>query len=176
MRRGGGGVLFGAVLAAALAGCGSQEPSGPDPGQLARERVQTYLDAMKAKDVAAGRAQLCAGMHATFDRIATGPNGDFAAHFVVTDATVTGGQAVGADQRVDAAVMVTAAGDPRLVGLVFTLSHVDGHWCIADEETGPPPTAYPSPSPDGTASPSPSPDGPSPSAAPAGPGAVPSPR
>ncbi|WP_435831132.1 Rv0361 family membrane protein [Polymorphospora rubra] len=163
MRR--GGVLFGAVLlGAALAGCGdsgSDEPT-PDAGERARERVQAYLDAMKAKDVAAGRAQLCAAMQATFDRIATGPNGDFAAHFTVPDATIDGVRAEGAHQLVDATVTVAVAGEPGPVGLVFTVTLVDGHWCISDEvpapapkpdDEAPTPASTPSPSRAGPAGP-----------------------
>ncbi|MEK8109959.1 hypothetical protein NKG94_47325 [Micromonospora sp. M12] len=45
---------------------------------------------MTAKDVAAGRSQLCALLQDGFDLSATGPNGDFADHFQVPEAAITG--------------------------------------------------------------------------------------
>ena len=107
------------LLPVALVGCGigdeDEEKSAAKPARApaeeaaarSRERVQAYLDAMAAKDVAAGRSQLCALLHDGFDLGATGPNGDFADHFQVPEAAITdirsgpraGGQRLGLGHR-----------------------------------------------------------------------------
>ena len=130
----------------ALAGCGilDDDPEPPavkvdESPQRARERVQAYLDAMTAKDVPTGRAQLCVSLHAAFDKAATGANGDFATHFTVTSAAITDIRAAGDEQQVSTAITVTAKGQRIPLKLLFTVARAgDGTdaWCIAREEVG----------------------------------------
>jgi hypothetical protein len=98
-----------------------------------RERVQNYLDAMKLKDVAQGRLQLCAVMQDAFDTAATGPNGDFAKHFTVPQAVITDVRTSGDRQEVGASITVDANGKSVPVDIVFTVARTDGGWCIAGE-------------------------------------------
>ncbi|MEV6377157.1 hypothetical protein [Micromonospora musae] len=135
-----------AILPAALAGCGlggepKQPPKPTDgPAQVAatksRERVQAYLDAVVAKDVDAGRGQLCAVMHEAFDAGATGPNGDFADHFKVPEAAITGVRSGPHGQEVD--VSITVAVDSHKIArpLVFTVTRDGADWCISGEVPG----------------------------------------
>jgi len=146
-----------AVLPLALAGCGllGQVKPGPPPEDTAakaRERVQLYLDAMTAKDVAAGRAQLCPVLHASFDQAATGPNGDFAKHFTVRQAVITGIRPDGGAQQVSAAITVVGPARPAPINILFTVTKVGDQWCIADEAPGGDPA---SPAPGGAPTPSP---------------------
>ncbi|MFY1686891.1 hypothetical protein [Plantactinospora sp. WMMB782] len=142
----------------ALAGCGpldgivgqGAEPTPtPDEGpQRARERVQAYLDAMRAKSVADGREQLCEPLRESFDQAATGPNGDFARHFSVTAATITDVRANGADQDVSTSITVKAGGKAVPTKVLFTVARADGQWCIAKEAVGghtPAPSGSPTP-------------------------------
>ncbi|WDZ84378.1 hypothetical protein [Micromonospora cathayae] len=135
-----------AALAFPLAGCGfggDDEPARePDTAPAeeaagkARERVQAYLDAMVAKDVATGRAQFCAAAHAAFDAAATGPNGDFADHFTVPTATITDVRPGPAGQEVSTSVTVTAGKQNVTRGLLFTVTRSGADWCIASEAPG----------------------------------------
>lgn len=138
--------VLGATLPALLLGCGiggDDEPA-ERPGQApaaeasakARERVQAYLDAMTAKDVAAGRSQLCAVMHAAFDAAATGPNGDFADHFEVPQAQITDIRPGPRGQEVSATVSVTAGTRKLTRPLLFTVTRDGADWCIAGETPG----------------------------------------
>ncbi|WP_407664398.1 hypothetical protein [Micromonospora parastrephiae] len=112
-----------------------------------RERVQAYLDAMTAKDVAAGRSQLCAVLQKGFDLSATGPNGDFADHFEVPQATITGVQPGPRGQEVSVSVSITAGKHKVTRPLVFTVTRDGSDWCIAGEAPGD--AAAASPTPDG---------------------------
>ncbi|SCL18198.1 hypothetical protein GA0074692_0343 [Micromonospora pallida] len=144
-----------AVLTLALSGCGfgADEPADePDraPAEEAatrsRERVQAYLDAMVAKDLAAGRSQFCATAHPAFDAAATGPNGDFADHFTVPEATVTDVRPGPRGQEVSASVTVSVDERAATRGLLFTVTRNGADWCIAEEAPGgnsPAPTASP---------------------------------
>lgn len=126
-----------ALVVPVLAGCGTDDgpggggPSPEDAAAEARQRVQSYLDAVKAKDVAAGRAQLCPVLHESFDQVATGPNGDFAEHFTVSAAVITDVRVRDSDHEIGAAVTVSGRPDP--IGLRFTVTRTEGGWCIADE-------------------------------------------
>ncbi|MEU7754057.1 nuclear transport factor 2 family protein [Micromonospora sp. NPDC049171] len=111
-----------------------------------RERVQAYLDAMTAKDVAAGRSQLCAPLHESFDEGATGPNGDFADHFQVPEAAITDVRSGPLGQQVSVSVSVTAGGRTVVRPLVFTVTRDGSDWCIAGEVPGGSPAA-PAPAP-----------------------------
>ncbi len=104
-----------------------------DAGKLARERVQAYLDAMRAKDVAAGREQLCAALRDSFDVAATGSTGDFAKHFKVTSTRITDVTPDGGRQRVGGAVTVKIGTRSVNRAVDFSVVPVDGAWCIADE-------------------------------------------
>ncbi|MER7456532.1 nuclear transport factor 2 family protein [Micromonospora sp. NPDC126480] len=139
--------LLGSTLPALLLGCGiggddqpAAEPTGRAPAEeasaKARERVQAYLDAMTAKDVAAGRSQLCAVMHEAFDAAATGPNGDFADHFEVPQAQITDIRPGPRGQEVSAAVSVTAGTRKLTRPLLFTVTRDGADWCIAAEAPG----------------------------------------
>ena len=158
------GLVVLALLPAALAACGSggqdgkdAPPSGKAPAEEAaaksRERVQAYLDALTARDAAAGRSQLCAPMHAAFDAAATGPNGDFADHFTVPDATITDVRSGPNGQEVSASVTVAAGSRKATRSLLFTVTRNGADWCISGEVPGdrtadpsePPPAARPSP-------------------------------
>ncbi|MBB5115292.1 hypothetical protein AB0K27_16405 [Micromonospora echinospora] len=156
-----------ALTPAALAACGSGDkgaataPSGRAPAEEAaaksRERVQAYLDALTARDADAGRSQLCAPMHAAFDAAATGPNGDFADHFTVPDATITDVRSGPNGQEVSASVTVAAGSRKATRSLLFTVTRNGADWCISGEAprdrtaeptadpSGPPPPAAPSP-------------------------------
>ncbi|MEW2441690.1 hypothetical protein [Micromonospora marina] len=162
------GLALLALLPAALAACGSggqdggdTPPSGKAPAEEAaaksRERVQAYLDALTARDAAAGRSQLCAPMHAAFDSAATGPNGDFADHFTVPEATITEVRSGPNGQEVSASITVAAGSRKAVRALQFTVTRSGADWCISGEAPG-----------DGPVDPDVSPSGPPP-AAPASP-------
>ncbi|MET8371699.1 nuclear transport factor 2 family protein [Micromonospora sp. DT68] len=151
------------LLPAALVGCGigggDKDESAAKPERApaeeaatrSRERVQAYLDAMIAKDVAAGRSQLCALLHESFDLAATGPNGDFADHFTVPEASIADVRSSPRGQEVSVSVSVTAGKKKITRPLVFTVTRDGGDWCIAAEAPGgvpagsASPTAVPSP-------------------------------
>lgn len=144
------GVALLALLPIAVAGCGlggSDEP-GDAPGGTAqrapaeeaaaksRERVQAYLDAMAAKDVDAGRSQLCAPAQAAFDTAATGPNGDFADHFTVPQATITDVRSGPSGQEVSTSVTVAVGSRKATRPLLFTVTRSGADWCISAEAPG----------------------------------------
>ncbi|MGN9808729.1 hypothetical protein ACTMSW_05145 [Micromonospora sp. BQ11] len=146
-RRVAAGALFLAVLPPALLGCGiggdDEEPAekpGRAPAEEAaaksRERVQAYLDAMTAKDVAAGRSQLCATMHQSFDAAATGPNGDFADHFEVPQAEITDVRPGPRGLEVSTSVSVAVGSRTVTRPLLFTVTRDGADWCIAGEAPG----------------------------------------
>ncbi|ASW56062.1 hypothetical protein [Plantactinospora sp. KBS50] len=128
-------------------GSGAGQQATEDAGQRARERVQAYLDAMKAKDVAAGREQLCAPLQETFDKAATGSSGDFAKHFTVTEAEIVDVSSDNGWERVESTVTVEVSGKSLSRSVSFAVTSVDGAWCIGKEE--PAATA----DPDGSADP-----------------------
>ncbi|MGI5519469.1 hypothetical protein ACQEUX_00740 [Micromonospora sp. CA-259024] len=146
------------LLPAALVGCGigggATDESAAKPARApaeeaaarSRERVQAYLDAMTAKDVAAGRSQLCALLHDGFDLGATGPNGDFADHFQVPEAAITGIRSGPAGQEVSVSVSVAVGKRTVARPLVFTVTRDGGDWCIAGEAPGGAPAAGATPS------------------------------
>ncbi|NLU77459.1 hypothetical protein HCA58_03430 [Micromonospora sp. HNM0581] len=129
-----------------LVGCGpvgggtEAEQPGRAPAEEAvlksRERVQAYLDAMAAKDVAAGRSQLCAVLHDAFDAAATAPNGDFADHFEVSKSEITDIRPGPSGQQVSTAVTVTVSKKKATRPLLFTVTRDGLDWCIADERPG----------------------------------------
>jgi hypothetical protein len=136
------------LLPVALAGCGiggadadeqaakAQWAPADEAAPRSRERVQAYLDAMIAKDVAAGRSQLCALLHDGFDLAATGPNGDFADHFEVPQATITDVRSGERGQEVSVSVSVKAGKSKITRPLLFTVTRDGGDWCIAGEAAG----------------------------------------
>ncbi|GAB3088236.1 hypothetical protein [Micromonospora schwarzwaldensis] len=136
-----------ALLPVALTACGDDETtegSAPATQQApareaaakSRERVQAYLDALTARDVAAGRSQLCAPLQAAFDTSATGPNGDFADHFTVPQATITDVRTGPRGQEVSASVTVAAGSRTATRALLFTVTRTGADWCIAGEAPG----------------------------------------
>ncbi|MDM4720015.1 nuclear transport factor 2 family protein [Micromonospora sp. WMMA1363] len=134
-----------AALPSVLLGCGfgSDQPaerpeqaSAEEASAKARERVQAYLDAVTAKDVAAGRSQLCAAMHKTFDGAATGPNGDFADHFEVPEAKITDVRPGSRGLEVSTSMSVTTGTRKITRPLVFTVTRDGADWCIAGELPG----------------------------------------
>ncbi|MEE6260589.1 hypothetical protein [Plantactinospora sonchi] len=151
-----------AVVPLGLTGCGlvdsprrapekavtTTTPAVENGAERARARVQAYLDAMKAKSVDAGRAQLCAPLHDAFDAAATTPNGDFAAHFTVSGTEIVDVRAVGADQEVSTSVTVKVGDRTSSIKILFTVARADGQWCIAREVPG-----GHSPTPTGAATP-----------------------
>ncbi|RAO63448.1 hypothetical protein LUPAC06_00174 [Micromonospora saelicesensis] len=138
------------LLPVALVGCGiggeDEEKSAAKPARApadeaaarSRERVQAYLDAMAAKDVAAGRSQLCALLHDGFDLGATGPNGDFADHFQVPEAAITDIRSGPLGQEVRVSVSVAVGKHTVVRPLVFTVTRDGSDWCIAGEAPGQP--------------------------------------
>ncbi|MET7470625.1 hypothetical protein ACFYON_00050 [Micromonospora sp. NPDC005686] len=164
------------LLPAGLAACGSGDGggatlSGKAPAEEAaaksRERVQAYLDALTARDADAGRSQLCAPMHAAFDSAATGPNGDFADHFTVPQATITDVRSGPNGQEVSASVTVAAGSRTAARSLLFTVTRNGADWCISGEVPV-----------DSTVEPTADPAGPQPAGAtpdPTGPPGVPAP-
>ncbi|GIG90092.1 Rv0361 family membrane protein [Plantactinospora endophytica] len=147
-----------AMLPLGLTGCGLLDGFGSEPDvtttpvddgpDRARERVQAYLDAMKAKSVTDGREQLCEPLRESFDQAATGPNGDFAKHFSVSAATITDVRANGADQDVSTSITIKASGKATPTKVLFTVARADGQWCIAKEAIGghePAPSGSPTP-------------------------------
>ncbi|MFG1711434.1 hypothetical protein [Micromonospora sp. NPDC049203] len=156
------GLALLAFLPVALAACGSNGQEGGDarPSEKApaeeaaaksRERVQAYLDALTARDADAGRSQLCAPMHAAFDSAATGPNGDFADHFTVPQATITDVRSGPNGQEVSASVTVTAGSRTAARSLLFTVTRNGADWCISGEVPVDTPVE-PTPEPAGPAS------------------------
>jgi hypothetical protein len=139
-----------ALLPVALTGCGlgGKVGSGGTPatdGQRApaeeaaaksRERVQAYLDAMAGKDVDAGRSQFCAPEQAAFDADATGPNGDFADHFTVPQATITDVRSGPHGQEVSTSVTVAVGSRQATRPLLFTVTRSGADWCISGEAPG----------------------------------------
>ncbi|MFG1950946.1 hypothetical protein [Micromonospora sp. NPDC048830] len=135
-----------AILPFALFGCGivgggeEEIPPGRAPAEEAaaksRERVQAYLDAMIAKDVAAGRSQLCAPLQEAFDAAATGPNGDFADHFTVSGATITDVRPGQRGQEVSTSITVTAGSREATRPLLFTVTRSGADWCVSAEAPG----------------------------------------
>ncbi|MGC4838999.1 hypothetical protein ACLQ3D_31285 [Micromonospora vinacea] len=149
------------LLPVALVGCGiggeDQDESAAKPARApaeeaatrSRERVQAYLDAMAAKDVAAGRSQLCALLHDGFDLGATGPNGDFADHFQVPEAAITAVRSGPRGQEVSVSVSVAVGKRTVTRPLVFTVTRDGSDWCIAGEAPGGPAATPVAPSPTG---------------------------
>ncbi|MCX5066412.1 nuclear transport factor 2 family protein [Micromonospora lupini] len=146
------------LLPATLVGCGiggsddkgepaarTERAPAEEAGARSRERVQAYLDAMTAKDVAAGRSQLCELLHDGFDLAATGPNGDFADHFQVPAAAITDVRSGPRGQEVSVSVTVTAGKSKVTRPLLFTVTRDGGDWCIAGEGPGGNPAASPPP-------------------------------
>ncbi|MDG4782840.1 hypothetical protein O7614_24565 [Micromonospora sp. WMMD961] len=145
------------LLPVVLGGCGiggdaEKEPAAKparapaeEAATRSRERVQAYLDAMTAKDVAAGRSQLCALLHDGFDLGATGPNGDFADHFKVPEAAITDIRPGPFGQEVSVSVSVASGKRTVTRPLVFTVTRDGGDWCIAGEAPGEAPAASPTP-------------------------------
>ncbi|WP_431935536.1 hypothetical protein [Micromonospora sp. RP3T] len=138
-----------ALLPVALTACGGDRSAGSAEGSAAtqqapaqeaatksRERVQAYLDALAARDVAAGRSQLCAPLQAAFDTAATGPNGDFADHFTVPQAAITDVRTGPRGQEVSASITVAAGSEKATRALLFTVTRTGADWCIAGEAPG----------------------------------------
>ncbi|MFG3298587.1 hypothetical protein [Micromonospora chersina] len=139
-----------ALLPLTLAGCGlgggDDAPAGPatqsqrapaeEAAAKSRERVQAYLDAMAAKDVDAGRSQLCAPTQAAFDAAATGPNGDFADHFTVPQATITDVRSGPQGEEVSTSITVAVGARKATRSLLFTVTRTGADWCIAGEAPG----------------------------------------
>ncbi|HEX5543555.1 MAG TPA: hypothetical protein VFX60_18725 [Micromonospora sp.] len=140
-----------AILPLALVGCGledtdADQAAAEDAVAKARERVENYLDAMMAKDPSVGREQFCPVLHPSFEEAATGPNGDFADHFTVTEVAITDVRPNDGRQEVSAAVTVNASGQEGVINLRFAVAKEGDRWCIADEQPTKPtatPTAAP---------------------------------
>ncbi|SCL37591.1 hypothetical protein GA0070624_5925 [Micromonospora rhizosphaerae] len=138
-----------ALLPLTLVGCGivgNDDPATPasegqrvpaeEAAAKSRERVQAYLDAMAAKDVDAGRSQLCAPMQDAFDAAATGPNGDFADHFTIPQAAITGVRSGPRGQEVSTSVTVAVGARKATRPLLFTVTRSGADWCISGETPG----------------------------------------
>ncbi|MGC1211453.1 MAG: hypothetical protein WA890_09365 [Micromonospora sp.] len=143
------GVAALALLPLTLAGCGiggdddaatsatdGQRAPAEEATAKSRERVQAYLDAMAAKDVDAGRSQLCAPLHDAFDAGATGPNGDFADHFTVPESAITDIRSGSHGQEVSTTVTVAVGARKATRPLLFTVTRSGADWCISGETAG----------------------------------------
>ncbi|MFE9690082.1 hypothetical protein [Micromonospora sp. NPDC005806] len=154
------GVALLALLPIALTGCGfgakddaggaaateAQRAPAEEAAAKSRERVQAYLDAIAGKDVDAGRSQLCAPMQASFDAAATGPNGDFADHFTVPQATITDVRSGPHGEEVSTSITVVVGSRKATRSLLFTVTRGGADWCISGEAPGgntPEPTTTP---------------------------------
>ncbi|MFY1651209.1 hypothetical protein ACN27J_09965 [Solwaraspora sp. WMMB762] len=144
-----------ALLTSTATGCTVSPQPQPGPtgtdvsvgAEESRRLVQDYLDAMVAKDLDKGRAQLCAATQDIFDASATGPNGDFAESLMVERAEIVASRPVPVGHEVTATVTAAVgsttlrAGSETLrVSLVFTVTPAgsgDGGWCIHDETATP---------------------------------------
>ncbi|MER7166326.1 hypothetical protein ABT336_09700 [Micromonospora sp. NPDC000207] len=135
-------LLPGALFGCALGGDDPDARPSPTPSEdvdaKSRERVQAYLDAMVAKDVAAGRNQLCTPLYDAFDAGATGPNGDFADHFEVSDVAITDVRRGPRGQQVDTVLTVTVGTRQVVRALEFTVTRSGADWCISGEAPGTP--------------------------------------
>ncbi|MFD2763243.1 hypothetical protein [Micromonospora eburnea] len=140
-----------ALLPAVLTGCGfggdddtaggaassdARRAPAEEAAAKSRERVQAYLDAMAAKDTDAGRSQLCAPAQTAFDAAATGPNGDFADHFTVPQATITDVRSGPNGQEVSTSVTVAVGSRKATRPLLFTVTRSGADWCISAEAPG----------------------------------------
>lgn len=144
------GVAALALLPLTLTGCGigkddddtaapaadGQRAPAEEATAKSRERVQAYLDAMAAKDVDAGRSQLCAPLQDAFDADATGPNGDFADHFTVPEAAITDIRSGSHGQEVSTTVTVAVGARKAARPLLFTVTRSGADWCISGEAPG----------------------------------------
>ena len=144
------GVAALALLPLTLTGCGlgkddhdtatpaadGQRAPAEEATAKSRERVQAYLDAMTAKDVDAGRSQLCTPLQDAFDAGATGPNGDFADHFTVPEAAITDIRSGSHGQEVSTAVTVVVGARKASRPLLFTVTRSGADWCISGETAG----------------------------------------
>lgn len=110
--------------------------SAEEAAARSRERVQAYLDAVTAKDVAAGRSQLCATMYEGFDAAATGPNGDFADHFTISETGITDVRPSPQGQEVSTSVTVAVGAKETIKPLLFTVTRSGADWCISGETPG----------------------------------------
>ncbi len=128
-----------AAVSSAVATTGAASPSAPSDeaaDAAAQGTVQNYLDAMKAKDVAKGRAQMCPAGQADFDKAATTPNGDFADTFTVNTVKVDKVERSGDDRKVTATLTATTKStkQKKSVSVKFTLQSAGSAWCISGEE------------------------------------------
>jgi hypothetical protein len=129
-----------AAASSAVATTGAASSSAPPSDEAAdaaaQGTVQNYLDAMKAKDVAKGRAQMCPAGQADFDKAATTPNGDFADTFTVNAVKVDKVERSGDDRKVTATLTATTKStkQKKSVSVKFTLQSSGGSWCISGEE------------------------------------------
>lgn len=144
------------IVPLGLSGCGLESGGEPKESRVtveeaevkSRERVQAYLDAMKAKDSTGGRSQMCATAQKAFDESATGPSGDFAEHFTITEAAVTAVRDSEQGQQVNATVTVELSeGTEKQAGLLFTVTRNGTEWCIAGETSASPMPIAPAASP-----------------------------
>ncbi|GIF48545.1 hypothetical protein DFJ67_8250 [Asanoa ferruginea] len=130
------------ALVAPLGGCSiADKIVGEDPKpidespQKAREKVEAYLAAMTKRDAAAGRKQLCPTLAGTFDKTASGVDGDFYKKTKVSGAVVTDVRAEATGQKVTTAMLVTFSGKkPVPLGVSFLVTNIDTGWCIAGED------------------------------------------
>jgi hypothetical protein len=148
---------FGALAVALAAGCGNEggssseaatpsssaaaTPSASNTGSdedHAREVVQNYLDAMKAKDPAKGKEQMCPSLHEQFDKTATGEEGDFSSRLTVKEQSISNVQPKGEDgHRVTTTMVVQAkvsGANPVKADIAFDVHKLGDLWCIYNEE------------------------------------------
>lgn len=118
---------------------GASAPATPDADVSARAVIDSYLNAMKAKDVRKGREQMCAAVQVGFDERATSPNGDFADHFVLTEANIDRVESAGTDRKVTAKVTVApkSGGSSNTASVLFTVTAEDSRWCISNATLAP---------------------------------------
>jgi hypothetical protein len=129
--------------AAASAGTSSgSSGTSADSDQVASRPVQNYLDAMKTKDVAKGKEQMCPALQAGFLSNATKASGDFADTFTVSGASITRVQPGDIDRKVATSLTLKAKATAKTkpAALEFTVHKMNGGWCISMEALGPTPT------------------------------------
>ena len=120
---------------------GAATPSASNSGSdedHARQVVQNYLDAMKARDEAKGKEQFCPSLHEQFDKTASGEEGDFSPKLIVKDQSITDVQPQGDDgHRVTTTMVVQAKAsgtNPVKANIAFDVHKLGDLWCIYNEE------------------------------------------
>jgi hypothetical protein len=115
----------------------SASSAGSDEDE-ARGVVQKYLEAMKAKDLAKGKEQMCPALHDQFDKVASGDEGDFSPKLILKEQSITKVEPKGDDgHRVTTTMVLQAKAsgtNPVKADIAFDVHKLGDLWCIYNEE------------------------------------------